>query len=411
MKLPTNSHSGIKIYCKKCRQNNTGCRHNDYQVFRMCFIDRVTGKHRSKLLKSKVYADAVVEGIEFRRKIENGVEEITPDRFKMNIVEGLVYFDQYLKGETQYAHLKKEVSNKHRKELIKYCKLFAKSLKRNHNLRKMKPGDVKNNDVSIFYQELGIKYPQPKTFNKVLSSITSFYKFLIEIEELDIKNPFKNCIRKQLIRGDNLILTKDVFERILAAVESKSSMQCTRSNGRKDNVYEPWMVNAFKLFLLVGGRREEMLSLKWDDIVKGINDVKIFQYRNLKVERLGIKNVSKKFSLINDDLMKLLIEMGYDQMKGKSVKLIDPENKYSINTSMEKVSRAFTHYRKAAGIETPFTLKHLRKTHLTWIFRTMGSDTRLLSSHTSMKMLEDHYINPLILTVDEEKLMKIKIFG
>lgn len=411
MKLPTNSHSGIKIYCKKCRQNNTGCRHNDYQVFRMCFIDRVTGKHRSKLLKSKVYADAVVEGIEFRRRIENGVEETPPDRFKMNIAEALVYFDQYLKGETQYAHLKKEVSDKHRKELIKYCTLFAKSLKRNHNLRKMKPGDVKNNDVSIFYQELGIKYPHPKTFNKVLTSITSFFKFLIEIEELDIKNPFKNCIRKQLIRGDNLTLTKDVFERIIAAVESKSSMQCTRSNGRKDNVYEPWMVNAFKLFLFAGGRREEMLSLRWDDIIKGKKGVLLFQYRNLKVERLGIKNVNKKVSPINEELLTLLKEMGYDQMKGKSVKLIDPENKYSINTSMEKVSRAFTHYRQAAGIETPFTLKHLRKTYISWVYRTMGSDTRLLSSHTSMKMLEDHYINPLILTVDEEKLMKIKIFG
>ena len=154
-----------------------------------------------------------------------------------------------------------------------------------------------------------------------------------------------------------------------------------------------------------------MLSLRWDDIIKGKKGVLLFQYRNLKVERLGIKNVSKKASPINDDLLTLLKEMGYDQMKGKSVKLIDPENKYSINTSMEKVSRAFTHYRKAAGIETPFTLKHLRKTYLSWVYRTMGSDTRLLSSHTSMKMLEDHYINPLILTVDEEKLMKIKIFG
>ena len=411
MKLPNNSHSGIKIYCKKCRQNNTGCRHNDHQVFRMCFIDRVTGKHRSKLLKSKVYADAVVEGIEFRRRIENGVEETVPDRLKMNIAEALVYFDQYLRGDTQYAHLKKEVSNKHRKELIKYCTLFGKSLKRNHNLKKMKPGDVKNNDVSIFYQELEIKYPQPKTFNKVLSSITSFYKFLIEIEELDIKNPFKNCIRKQVINGDNLILTKDEFERIIAAVESKSSMQCTRSNGRKDNMYEPWMVNVFKLFLLVGGRREEVLTLKWDDIIEGNNGVLFFRFRNLKVERLGSKNVSKKFSPINDDLMKLLVEMGYDQMKGKNVKLIDPENTYTINTIMEKVSRAFTHFRQAAGIETPFTLKHLRKTYLTWVYYTMGSDTRLLSSHTSMKVLENHYINPLILNVEEEKLMKIKIFG
>jgi site-specific recombinase XerD len=204
----------------------------------MCFIDRVTGKHRSKLLKSKEYADAVVEGIEFRRRIENGVEETVPDRSKMNIAEALVYFDQYLKGDTQYAHLKKEVSDKHRKELIKYCTLFAKSLKNNHNLRKMKPGDVKNNDVSIFYRQLEIKYPHPKTFNKVLTSITSFYKFLIEIEELDIKNPFKNCIRKQVIKGDNLILTKDEFQRIIAAVESKSSFQHTRTNGRRDYVYE-----------------------------------------------------------------------------------------------------------------------------------------------------------------------------
>jgi hypothetical protein len=62
-------------------------------------------------------------------------------------------------------------------------------------------------------------------------------------------------------------------------------------------------------------------------------------------------------------------------------------------------------------VDIDFQLKHLRKTYLTWVYYTMGSDTRLLSSHTSMKVLENHYINPLILTVDEEKLMKIKIFG
>jgi|TARA_B110000467_G_C17931046_1_gene269926 hypothetical protein len=42
---------------------------------------------------------------------------------------------------------------------------------------------------------------------------------------------------------------------------------------------------------------------------------------------------------------------------------------------------------------------------------TMGSDTKLLSSHTSMKVLENHYINPLLLNVEEEKLMKVKVFG
>jgi hypothetical protein len=89
--------------------------------------------------------------------------------------------------------------------------------------------------------------------------------------------------------------------------------------------------------------------------------VLFFQFRNLKVERLGNKNTPKKYSPINEDLMKLLKEMGYDKMKGKNVKLIDPENTYKINTIMEKVSRSFTHFRKAAGIETPFTLKTPQK--------------------------------------------------
>tara|TARA_B110000467_G_scaffold73374_1_gene66539 strand:- start:185 stop:322 length:138 start_codon:yes stop_codon:yes gene_type:complete len=37
------------------------------------------------------------------------------------------------------------------------------------------------------------------------------------------------------------------------------------------------MVNTFKLFLLVGGRREEVLSLKWSDIIHGNNGVLIIQ--------------------------------------------------------------------------------------------------------------------------------------
>jgi len=41
-------------------------------------------------------------------------------------------------------------------------------------------------------------------------------------------------------------------------------------------VYETWMVNAFKLFLLVGGRREEVLSLKWSDIIQVNNGVLFF---------------------------------------------------------------------------------------------------------------------------------------
>lgn len=59
------------------------------------------------------------------------------------------------------------------------------------------------------------------------------------------------------------------------------------------------MVPAFKLLLFVGGRRPEVRSLKWSALIQGNNGFLFFQFRNLKIERLGSKNVSKKRSLLN----------------------------------------------------------------------------------------------------------------
>ena len=198
---------------------------------------------------------------------------------------------------------------------------------------------------------------------------------------------------------------------IINAVERKSSLQSKRSDGRRDNMYEPWLTNAFKLFLYLGGRREEILNLKWSDIIEGPNGILFFRLRNYKVERMLKREVANKFVPISSDLLELLIEMGYDKLKGKEMKLIDPEEKYTINTLMEKVSKAFTHFREKAGIETYYTLKHLRKTYLTWLHHALGEDSNKVSSHTSMNVLEKHYINPLALNIDHERLLSIKVFG
>lgn len=206
--------------------------------------------------------------------------------------------------------------------------------------------------------------------------------------------------------GQNLILSKEEFERILMAVESKPSLQEKRSNGRRDNMYETWMANAFKLFLYIGGRREEILSLRWNDIVEGPNGILFFQLRNYKVERLKKREVDSKFVPIGSDLFELLNEMGYKEHKGKDQQLIDPDGKYTMNTLMEKVTKSFTHFREKSGVEEAYTLKHLRKTYLTWLYHSMGSDSKLVSSHSSMTVLEKHYINPLVLNMDQHKYLE-----
>jgi hypothetical protein len=63
------------------------------------------------------------------------------------------------------------------------------------------------------------------------------------------------------------------------------------------------------------------------------------------------EDVEMKYAPIGVDLMDLLIEMGYDQKKDTDDKLIDPENLFTNKTLKEKLSDAFTHYRRCAGIE------------------------------------------------------------
>ena len=51
LKLRKN-RDGIKIWCRKCRQNNTGCKHYEHQNFRANYIDPITGDLVINLIKT-----------------------------------------------------------------------------------------------------------------------------------------------------------------------------------------------------------------------------------------------------------------------------------------------------------------------------------------------------------------------
>lgn len=46
-----------------------------------------------------------------------------------------------------------------------------------------------------------------------------------------------------------------------------------------------------------------------------------------------------------------------------------------------------------------------------WQIDRCGRDSKLVSSHSLMTVLEKHYINPLVLNMDQERLLGIKVLG
>ena len=78
---------------------------------------------------------------------------------------------------------------------------------------------------------------------------------------------------------------------------------------------------------------------------------------------------------------------------------------------MDTLSKSFTFYKDKAGITKNISLKHLRKTYISWVNQVMGLDSRVLTSHSNDGVLKEHYLDPTILNTIQKGMLNIKVFG
>lgn len=271
--------------------------------------------------------------------------------------------------------------------------------------------DISKNDVARFYDWSDNHFGSEKTFNKCLGALKAFFNFLIDVEEIEMKNPFRKYASKPTIKKNVTTLVKEEFKVILDSVGVVSPYTILGGKGEKKNMFRPYLVDGFKLFLLTGGRREEVVELKWSDILITIEGTKFFKIGNKKVNRSKKVEDYIKYIPINIDLFDLLNELGYQEKKNTDDYILFPERNVKSTTIMNDISKGFTHYVKQSGIEKSISLKNLRKTYITWVNHSMGKSTGLLTSHSGDKVLKDHYIDSTILTALEEAVLKVKVFG
>lgn len=101
-----------------------------------------------------------------------------------------------------------------------------------------------------------------------------------------MKNPFQYYTR-QTVQSPNIeTISKEEFESIPSAVDAFYPIMVLGGRGKRKNRYRPYLKDGFKLCLLTGGRREEIIDLKWSDIYEHESGIKFFMFNNLKVERL-----------------------------------------------------------------------------------------------------------------------------
>ncbi|MEW7277865.1 site-specific integrase [Aquimarina sp. 2201CG1-2-11] len=437
-KLPLQKHKGLFIYCNHCRKDfswtqkkvtqesgNTikeeplcgdsekkysSCKFSAKHKFRSRIYIPGTQRIVSKSFNVNSYNDAVKKAIDFEKEIKNPESENQPYLFDSQLL-----YIEFLKNIGVPLHQQVQRTSKHIKEVYKALKQFNKTLTINRvNTRIITINQITDDHIGFFHAYLiQTKKYQNKTYNNKMSAVKGFFKWTIENYELNKSNPFDKVRRRKTVIKKETI-TRVEFQNLLKIISpERGVIQMKGKRKQKRNLYKPYLKDGIELALYTGGRREEIVSLKWNMIHEKDNIPIYIEMRNLKVERqLGDgfnEEVTPKIIPITKDLRELLHRLGYNKHKGKNRFLLHPNrSKSSTAYMMDSLSKGFSHFYNLLGTNRKLQLKSLRKTYLTYLHSTIGADTKYLSSHTSDNVLQKHYIDE---TIVSKAILRFEIFN
>lgn len=411
---------GLKVFCYQCGTvvsdvcKETGkpisqCKNGNKHVFKvMAHVPGTKNKRMTWNLDTRDVDEARKQAIELLRQAkspgfikkkkeqEPAVESTTENR-PLLLIHALARYVGWLANEGVPAHLQKERSSEHIKDVKRVMVILVACLKYyGYNLEQTTVENINNAMVGKVFEYLKRKKLAPRTFNKYFGYFTSFLKWYAEEYDFPIRNYFEKVGRKTIVPKLEAI-TKQEYNDLLPIITLENGMRDYKGVKPKRNMYRPWLAPAIRLGLETGRRREELINMKWSDIFTYDNQefIKVEDYKvNRILNRQGTDE--KKFNdvPITKSLKHLLDDLGREEHSGSDNYIIAPEIKTSRKRVMADVlSRGFSHYFNQLNTGKKLTFKSLRKTYITAVEIFVGhGNTKAITGHSNDKILDSNYI-------------------
>ena len=185
-----------------------------------------------------------------------------------------------------------------------------------------------------------------------------------------------------------------MLERI--SPENGEKLTVVKGQQKIRNVYRPWLKAAFRVGLESGRRREEVMELKFNNVLSNNEGTLLIKVQDFKTNRSQNRQEEEELKYIyipvTVRLKELLDELGYETYKGQDRYIIAPEEMRS-EAMLDALSNAFTHYYSQLNTGRELTFKCLRKTYITNLSLYMGNDTKSITKHSSNEVIEKHYLD------------------
>lgn len=425
---------GLFVYCQKCqriidnricgttKKRLSTCKSTEQHMFKA--IVTVPGTN-SKKRKTKVFRTRnIQEAAKLKYQFDQELKELgyqSPNKLNENeieqkpklLIECMAMYIGYLNNDGVESHKIKVRSKSHIKDIERFFRYLCISLRENgidHTLVTIDQLNDKAVGMLHNYLIYNLKY-KSKSYNKLIGAIRQFINWLIVEKDYKVKNYFNGVARRAEVI-DKTIVTKDEFDSLLSVINFDNGWK-EFSTGERKNLYRDWLVFAFRLALETGLRREEFMSIRFQDIVHDESGVsKFIKIENFKVNRIngvsGSENAAMKHIPITLGLHELIDDLKNHQTTELTDYIIANNENTTLKTRIDVVSKAFTHFWKFIESDKNAQLKHLRKTYLTALVKQFGEKANIISSHSGIEVMKKHYVNDLELTKASESF---SVFG
>lgn len=407
--IPKNSQvKGLYVYCNGCKRRSkttlpkNHCTHPDDKVgFRAHF--HVPGERKPivRVLKANNLQDAIIEKVQLEKQLKANnyaipIKKAVTKKPPIHLLPCIVEYVRYLDNIGVYEHQKKNLSAGFKNQQRRYLERFVDSLAE----KKIPVRSIRLNDINGFHAEVFHNYLIPKgfanrTYNRHMDTVSEFFNYFIKIRGYKLTNFFlpSSVKRKPVVAQKDAVSIKD-FQRLLSLINKENEVE-TLSTGEKKYHYQEWLKDAFELALLTGGRRDEIILMKFSDIIEKDGKLICIRTEDYKYNKNNdlVKDYEKKYieSPIIYELGLVLQKLGYNKFKDTDRYIIAGDSKLKRDTLKEKMSKAFTHYYKQLGNEKNLQFRNLRKTYVTLINNFTNGNGEVITGHSGQGIIRKSY--------------------
>lgn len=338
-----------------------------------------------------------------KQKQTEEVKEIKQVQITKNTyLESAMYiYSDFLDGKIGEAWEKRPKSTKSIGNYKRTLERFHACLKKNgYSPEIITLSSLSKNHLNCWVREVKERYGSNKTQNDYLNNVSTFLKWCSKRGAGDICNSLDFVQRGKTVGDTNTASLSDFSEMMKLVTEengkgreqwkdSKTGKMISKSK----NYYRDWLREGLWLSLLLGGRGDDIIDFKWNEVhVRKDENEKLYWIELFDHKYFLSQGVERhNFIPVYKQTYDMLVDLGLNEKIGTDEFVIAPQE--TNRSRMKRIlGESFRWYwREVAKFNPNVKYKSLRSTFITLATNLAGDQYQLIQKHTKADITRKHY--------------------